>query len=231
MSRQLTQTKKFPRSKCWKHHVYKIKNQKKCNSCYIASTFGAIEVMHAQKYNEYINLAMQEIIDCCKENKHCKGGQPSSVADYVIKYGISTEENYPYLASKKYCRAKYYFNKVRSKSKKRILEQLLNDSPQKVENSPDRILQSRRYDQPKYIAKYDDGKGKFYFEVRYNNGHVRYIDLKNRRYTPSHIYSDTSSRSNSGRRTRRSSRSRHRSNISYREIILRLCGQFHQKKT
>jgi len=195
MSRQLQQKKNYPRYKSWKHLIYKIKNQKKCNSCYIASTFSAIEIMHAKKYKEYINLAMQEIIDCCNENMHCKGGQPSNVADYVMKYGISTEENYPYQAKKRYCRAKYYYNKIRDKSKGRILEQLLSEQ-RKEEESKERVLQSSgTYNNIKYVVKYDDAKGKFYYKLTYPNGKIRYIDLHFKPFTPSHIFSNSSKKS------------------------------------
>lgn len=143
--------------------------------------------MHAKKFNEFISLSMQEIIDCCNENRSCLGGQPSNVADYLMNYGISTNENYPYLAKKKTCRAKYYHNKKKKKSKKkRILEQLLSVvSP----DQPPRKLQSSRFDRPRFVAKYDDQRGKFYYEVHYLDGSIRYVDLNKNPYQPSSKYS------------------------------------------
>lgn len=186
----------FARSVSWKKYISGVKNQKKCNSCYIASTFSAVEIMHAKKYDEYISLAMQEIIDCCRENSSCQGGQPSNVADYLMNYGISTEENYPYRAKKRSCRAKYYHNKHKRKSKKRrILEQLLSES---AHEGP-RLLQSSRYDRPRYVAKYDDQRERFYYEVHYMDGSVRYEDLNKNPYRPSHVYSSKGYFSSSGR--------------------------------
>jgi hypothetical protein len=159
----------------------------------VASTFSAIEILHAKKYKEYINLSMQEIIDCSHENEHCKGGQPSSVADYILQYGISTEENYPYLARKSSrCRAKYYYNKKRKKAKKkRVLEELLSPPPPESATSEERILQRVR-DRPKFVAKYDEEQKKFYYEVTYLDGSVRYKDITRNPFIPSHMKSNNS---------------------------------------
>lgn len=39
-------------------------------------------------------------MDCDEGNFECKGGQPSAVMDYVVKFNLSTEEDYPYIAKK-----------------------------------------------------------------------------------------------------------------------------------
>lgn len=129
---------------------------------------------------------MQEIIDCSHKNRHCKGGQPSSVMDYIMKYGISTEENYPYIAKKNSCRAKYKYNKKKKKFKKRILEQLLWDFPKKLEDK--RLLPRSRHDhREKFVTKYDPIKKKFYYEVTYLDGSVRYKDISRNPFIPSNL--------------------------------------------
>ena len=143
--------------------------------------------MHAKKYKEYISLSMQEILDCSTENMHCVGGQPSSVADYLIKYGLAVEQNYTYEAKKSHCRAKYFNNTIRQKSSRRILEELLCE-PSLTQKSVERKLQSNGYNnRPSYFAKYDKEKGQFYYEVKYPNGTVKYVDLNQNPFTPSFI--------------------------------------------
>ena len=45
-----------------------------------------------------INLSEQQIIDCSDSygNQGCNGGWMTLVYDYIIKYGATTEESYPY---------------------------------------------------------------------------------------------------------------------------------------
>lgn len=127
---------------------------------------------------------MQEILDCSRKNMHCKGGQPSSVADYVMKHGIAFEQNYPYMAMKRSCRAKYYLNKSKSKTGERLLEMLLAEEEEGL-GPNERILQRSRRSNPKYTAKYDDNNGQFYYQVDYPDGTTRYVDINNRPYSPS----------------------------------------------
>lgn len=141
--------------------------------------------MHAKKYNEIIELSMQEILDCSKRNMHCKGGQPSSVADYAMKYGIAFEQNYPYRARRSSCRARYYLNKSKKKTGERLLEMLLTEQENEDILNQDRILQSSRQQYPKYTAKFDDQTQQFYYQVDYLDGRRKYVDVNNRPYTPS----------------------------------------------
>ena len=87
--------------------VTKVKNQSKCNSCYVFSANAAVESHYLIKYNKEILISEQEILDCDKGNYGCIGGQPSAVMKYIIDNQISFEKDYPYLAKE---RSKCYAN-------------------------------------------------------------------------------------------------------------------------
>ena len=141
--------------------------------------------MHAKKYNEMIELSIQEILDCSKKNMHCVGGQPSSVADYIMKYGIAYESNYIYEAKKNTCRAKYHMNKTKSRTGERLLEMLLSEDLKDQKINPERKLQSSNYHYPKYTTKFDNIKKKFYYQVDYANGTTKYLTMYYHPFTPS----------------------------------------------
>ena len=85
----------------WKKKLTKIKNQNKCNSCYVFSAIAALEA-HNNIYNENKNeiFSEQEILDCDFGNFECKGGQPSAVFQYIVDNGIGYERQYPYVGKK-----------------------------------------------------------------------------------------------------------------------------------
>lgn len=144
--------------------------------------------MHAKKYNEIINLSMQEILDCSSQNKACKGGQPSSVCDYTMAKGIAYEQNYRYMGRKLDCRAQYYQNRVKSRMGSRLLSQLLQEPPRRIKETEPRILQNSNYSGLKtYQIKYDKANEKFYYELIYNDGQISYMDTQYQPYTPSFI--------------------------------------------
>lgn len=184
--RCLQSKKKFKRNLSWKYLFKKIKDQKTCQSCYISSILGAIEGMHALKFGEYINLSIQEVLDCNHRQMSCRGGIPSYTADYILKYGVALEKDYPYSAKKKTCRANYSFNKYKVRS--RLLEQLLRQDP-KPELADERNLQSLSIEfgkHKKFIIRYDKKKRKLYKEIRLKGRPTRYVDLFGRHFVPSY---------------------------------------------
>lgn len=84
-----------------------VKNQKKCNACYIFSANGAIESHSGIVNDDRRILAEQEILDCSSENEGCIGGQPFLVFDYIIKNGIAYDDYYPYKSKKETCKAQH----------------------------------------------------------------------------------------------------------------------------
>lgn len=116
----------------------------------------------------------------------CKGGQPSSVCDYVMKFGIASDSNYKYLARKDYCRAQYHQNKTRRKTGARVLEQLFS-GPMKPETKPkERVLQGSGYSNIRhYEIKYDNEKEQYYYKLIMTDGSIKYIDVNRRPFIPS----------------------------------------------
>lgn len=82
-----------------------VKDQAKCNSCYVFSATAALEAHNNIINNIYKPVSEQEIIDCSRENEGCTGGQPYLVYDYVIKNGLAYDNTYPYLAKENSCKA------------------------------------------------------------------------------------------------------------------------------
>lgn len=82
-----------------------VKDQGKCNSCYAFSAMTAVEAHNNLVHDGYETFSEQEILDCSHKNKHCVGGQPFMVFDYIISNGITHDRYYPYRARKSSCRA------------------------------------------------------------------------------------------------------------------------------
>lgn len=83
-----------------------VKDQLKCNSCYVFSATAALEA-HNNIVNDIRNpVAEQEIIDCSKENDGCTGGQPYLVYDYVVRNGLAYDNTYPYTGRDGTCKAR-----------------------------------------------------------------------------------------------------------------------------
>ncbi|KAJ8726657.1 hypothetical protein PYW07_001355 [Mythimna separata] len=96
-----------PESFDWRQHnaVSRVKNQGQCGGCYAFSASGNIEGQYAIKHGSLIELSEQQIIDCDKGSKGCRGGSmPASFRSIIQQGGIETEDDYPYEASQSYCR-------------------------------------------------------------------------------------------------------------------------------
>ena len=83
-----------------------VKDQKKCNSCYVFSATSALEAHNGIINDSNDTISEQEILDCSTENEACVGGQPYLVFDYAIKNGLAYDRNYPYTAQAGTCRAR-----------------------------------------------------------------------------------------------------------------------------
>jgi hypothetical protein len=153
-----------------------IKNQHKCKSCYITAALNAIEGLHAKEYKEYIHLSSQEIIDCDKRNRGCKGGLPSNVADYVSTYGISMNNHYRYIArSSGDCRARYFNNRTKRRSGPRILEQLLSGSLNNHHKDLKQIKE-RKLQRYNFYSPYGQNWRSFFNRNRYYDNYDDYDD-------------------------------------------------------
>ncbi|KAL3882301.1 hypothetical protein ACJMK2_028662 [Sinanodonta woodiana] len=100
-----------------KGYVTPVKNQERsCYSCWAFSTTGSLEGQNFRKTGKLVNLSEQQLVDCSSAfgNMGCSGGLMEQSFAYIKKYGIETEEDYPYKAKDQQC--KYNSAKIVAKN-------------------------------------------------------------------------------------------------------------------
>ncbi|MED6170459.1 hypothetical protein PIB30_031111 [Stylosanthes scabra] len=99
--------KNVPDSVDWREKgaVTPVKNQGPCGSCWAFTTVFSIEGINQIKTQKLVSLSEQELVDCdVEKNQGCMGGLMEYAYIYVKNMGgITTEQNYPYKASKGTC--------------------------------------------------------------------------------------------------------------------------------
>lgn len=132
-----------PESWDWreKGHVSVVKNQGKCGSCWSFSTTGSIESHLSIYKNLSILLSEQELVDCSwmYANMGCSGGMVDRAFRYVKRFGLVTEDEYPYDAKNHVCKlnivqqsTRYYVSgwaDVQPFNETRLTETLYNRGP------------------------------------------------------------------------------------------------------
>jgi C1A family cysteine protease len=93
----------------WRAHgaVTPVKNQSPCACGWAFSTTGAVEGAWVIAGNSLVSLSEEQLLDCSDYfgNNGCNGGFVTNSLDYVLQYGLVTEQNYPYTGHPTICNA------------------------------------------------------------------------------------------------------------------------------
>jgi C1A family cysteine protease len=92
----------YPAAYDWNQHspavVTPVYNQGSCGSCWAFSTAENIESMWALAGHALVQLSMQQIVDCDRNDAGCGGGNPPYAYQYVMDAGgIEYYADYPYV--------------------------------------------------------------------------------------------------------------------------------------
>lgn len=109
----------------------RVKNQKKCGSCWAHNTVAAVENLYA-RYNDIDDptqipsLSEQQLVDCDTfPNIGCFGGEAKYAFNYTKNHGLTSSDYYQYLDRQEECR----FNPA---------DDLWDDEGNKMPETPDR---------------------------------------------------------------------------------------------
>ena len=85
--------------------VTSVKNQRNCGGCYGFAAAGSLETLNFIKGNPLTDLSPQQILDCSDSfnNKGCSGGYIDKTFQYLVQNGITTLNDYPFIAKKGNC--------------------------------------------------------------------------------------------------------------------------------
>lgn len=78
--------------------VTPVINQGQCGSSWATPITGTIEALYKVKTGQLKALSIQQLLECDTQSYGCNGGFLDKGFEYIAKYGIETESDYPYTA-------------------------------------------------------------------------------------------------------------------------------------
>ncbi|XP_059588493.1 cathepsin W [Alligator mississippiensis] len=83
--------------------VTPAKNQGLCGSCWAFAAVANIESLWFIRHQELYNLSVQQVLDCSRLQVACGGAFPWDAFTVAWMYGLTPEEQYPYMACQNMC--------------------------------------------------------------------------------------------------------------------------------
>ena len=83
--------------------VTPIKNQGQCGSCWAFSAVMAVEGDYEINTGDLKSFSEQNLMDCDTASNGCNGGLMDNAFEYIMKHGICSEADDPYLARDEKC--------------------------------------------------------------------------------------------------------------------------------
>ncbi|XP_052048646.1 cathepsin W isoform X2 [Apodemus sylvaticus] len=94
-----------------KNIISSIKNQEKCRCCWAMAAADNIQALWRIKHQKFVDVSVQELLDCDRCGNGCKGGFVWDAYITVLNYsGLASEQDYPFQGHQKphRCLAKKY---------------------------------------------------------------------------------------------------------------------------
>lgn len=89
----------------WSVALPDVKDSGACGGGWMFATTALAEAAHFIITGEVVSLSEKELIDCDSGNNGCDGGWFDSALDYIVRFGLASRNDYPYVARTGTCPA------------------------------------------------------------------------------------------------------------------------------